>query len=138
MNTAENKAVFLRCGSHEAEAEEDGGSARRCERRAAKYGAAKTNRPAGGLVHGHVLDQASARPDGLPMKTLNVSRAKAGFSGIARRVIKSREPVLVKTPTGYVQIVPFDVPEFVPPAEAGSIRLTDREVALANTLGETL
>jgi hypothetical protein len=72
------------------------------------------------------------------MKTLNVSRAKAGFSGIARRVIKSREPVIVKTPSGYVQIVPFDVPEFVPPAAAGSIRLTDREVAFANSLGETL
>ncbi len=47
----------------------------------------------------------------LNMKTLNVSRAKAHFSGIARRVIKSRESVIVKTPAGYVQIVPFDVPK---------------------------
>ena len=72
------------------------------------------------------------------MKTLNVSRTKAGFSGIARRVIKTREPALVKTPSGYVQIVPFDVPEFVPPAQQGSIQLTDREIELANQLGETL
>jgi hypothetical protein len=72
------------------------------------------------------------------MHTLNVSKAKSQFSGIARRVIKRREPVLVKTPTGYVQIVPFDVPDFVPPAEKGSIKLTEREIALANTLGETL
>jgi len=72
------------------------------------------------------------------MKTLNVSRAKAQFSGIARRVIKNRESVIVRTPAGYVQIVPFDVPEFVPPAIKGMIKLTDREIALANTLGETL
>jgi len=72
------------------------------------------------------------------MKPLNVSKAKAGFSGIARQVIRSRESVVVKTPAGYVQIVPFDVPDFVKPAEKGSIRLTDREIALANKLGETL
>ena len=72
------------------------------------------------------------------MQTLNVSKAKAQFSGIARRVIKQREPVVVKTPTGYVQIVPFDVPDFVPPAEKGTIKLTEREIALANSLGDTL
>jgi hypothetical protein len=72
------------------------------------------------------------------VQTLNVSKAKAQFSGIARRVIRSRESVIVKTPAGYVQIVPFDVPDFVPPAEKGSIKLTRREIALANTLGETL
>ncbi len=72
------------------------------------------------------------------MQTLNVSKAKAQFSGIARRVIRTRESVIVKTPAGYVQIVPFDVPDFVPPAEKGSVKLTEREIALANTLGETL
>ena len=72
------------------------------------------------------------------MKTLNVSRAKAQFSGIARRVIKNRETVVVKTPAGYVQIAPFDVPEFVPPAEKGSIQLTTREIDLANKLGASL
>lgn len=72
------------------------------------------------------------------MQTLNVSKAKSQFSGIARRVIRTRESVIVKTPAGYVQIVPFDVPDFVPPAEKGSIKLTEREIALANTLGETL
>lgn len=70
--------------------------------------------------------------------TLTVSKAKAQFSGIARRVIKTRESVLVKTPAGYVQIVPFDVPDFVPPAEKGSIKRTKEEVELGNTLGETL
>jgi hypothetical protein len=72
------------------------------------------------------------------MKTLNVSRAKAQFSGIARKVIKTRETVIVKTPSGYVQIVPFDVPDFVSPAAKGSIRLTDEEIDLANTMGDTL
>ncbi len=72
------------------------------------------------------------------MQTLNVSKAKSQFSGIARRVIRTRESVIVKTPAGYVQIVPFDVPDFVVPAEKGSIKLTEREIALANTLGETL
>jgi hypothetical protein len=72
------------------------------------------------------------------MRTLNVSKAKSQFSGIARRVIRTGESVIVKTPAGYVQIVPFDVPDFVPPAEKGSIKLTEREIALANTLGQTL
>lgn len=72
------------------------------------------------------------------MKTFNVSKAKSQFSGIARRVIKHRESVIVRTPAGYVQIVPFDVPDFVPPAEKGSIKLTAREIELANTLGEAL
>jgi hypothetical protein len=72
------------------------------------------------------------------MQILNVSKAKSQFSGIARRVIRTRESVIVKTPAGYVQIVPFDVPDFVPPAEKGSVKLTEREIALANTLGETL
>lgn len=70
--------------------------------------------------------------------TLTVSKAKAQFSGIARRVLKTRESVLVKTPAGYVQIVPFDVPDFVPPAEKGTIKLTDQERWMANNVGETL
>ncbi|MDD2762759.1 MAG: hypothetical protein PHE83_02160 [Opitutaceae bacterium] len=72
------------------------------------------------------------------MKMLTVSRAKAQFSGIARRVLRKREAVIVKTPAGYVQIVPFEVPEFVPPAGKGTIQLTEREIALANSLGESL
>ena len=87
---------------------------------------------------GQPLDHPLVISHFLPVKTMNVSRTKAGFSGIARRVIKTREPVIVKTPAGYVQIVPFDVPEFVPPAEKGTIQFTDREIDLANKLGESL
>lgn len=72
------------------------------------------------------------------MTTLTVSKAKAGFSGIARRVIRTKQPVMVKTPAGYVQIVPFDVPEFVPPAKKGWYKPTAEELHRANTLGDAL
>jgi hypothetical protein len=72
------------------------------------------------------------------MTTLTVSKAKAQFSGIARKVIKTKQPVLVKTPAGYVQIVPFDVPDYVPPAENGWYKPTAEEIRLGNTLGESV
>jgi hypothetical protein len=70
--------------------------------------------------------------------TLTVSKAKAQFSGLARKVIKTRESVLIKTPAGYVQLVPFDAPDFVPPAKRGTIRRTEQEIALGNAVGESL
>jgi hypothetical protein len=84
------------------------------------------------------LDYFMVRIKTKHMTTLTVSKAKAEFSGIARRVIKTKQPVMVKTPTGYVQIVPFDVPEYVPPAEKGWYKATADELRLANTLGEAL
>ena len=72
------------------------------------------------------------------MTTLTVSEAKATFSGVTRRVIKTKNPVLVRTPTGYVQIVPFDMPEYVPPSKPGDFDFSDAHIALSNTLGETL
>lgn len=72
------------------------------------------------------------------MTALTVSKAKAGFSGIARRVIRTKQPVMVKTPSGYVQIVPFDVPEFVPPAEKGWDKPTQNELHFRNTFGDAL
>jgi len=84
------------------------------------------------------LDYFMVRGKTINMTTLTVSKAKAGFSGIARRVIKTKQPVMVKTPTGYVQIIPFDAPEFVPPAERGWYKPTAEELHLANTFGESL
>ena len=72
------------------------------------------------------------------MTTLTVSKAKAGFSGIARKVIKTKQPVTVKTPTGFVQIVPFDVPEYVQPSEKGDFAYSEDAIRLANSFGETL
>ena len=72
------------------------------------------------------------------METFTVSKAKAGFSELTRRVIRSRKPVLVRTPAGYVQISPYDLPEEVPPAPRGSLgKLTRAELALVESFGET-
>jgi hypothetical protein len=72
------------------------------------------------------------------MTTLTVSKAKAQFSGIARRVIKTKKGVIVSTPTGSVQIIPYDVPEYVPPAEKGAFTYSADAIRLANTFGESL
>ena len=73
------------------------------------------------------------------METLTVSKAKAGFSKVTRKVIKSRQPVLVRTPAGFVQISPYDLPEEVPPAPRGSLgKFTAEQYRLHNTVGESL
>jgi hypothetical protein len=72
------------------------------------------------------------------VKMLTVSKAKATFSGIARNVVRSKKPVIVRVPDGFIQIAPYDLPEEVPPFQAGSLKLLPREVELHNTFGETL
>ncbi|HEY9248644.1 MAG TPA: hypothetical protein VIO38_05915 [Rariglobus sp.] len=67
-----------------------------------------------------------------------MSKAKAQFSGIARRVIKTKKGVIVSTPTGSVQIIPYDVPEYVPPSEKGAFTYSADAIRLANTFGESL
>ena len=53
------------------------------------------------------------------MQLLTVSKAKAGFSGLARQIIRKRETVVVRTPHGLIQMAPYDLPEGVPPAPRG-------------------
>ena len=72
------------------------------------------------------------------MVMLTVSTAKAQFSGIARRVVRSRKPVIVRVPDGFFQIAPYGLQVEIPPAPAGTLRLRPREVALHNTFGESL
>lgn len=72
------------------------------------------------------------------MEVLTVSKAKTGFSQVTRRVIKLRKPVIVRTPAGFVQIAPYDLPEEVPPAPPGSLKLSREELRLHNTFGESL
>lgn len=72
------------------------------------------------------------------MNMLTVSKAKAQFSGIARKVVRSRKPVIVRVPDGFIQIAPYDVPEEVPPAPRGTLKLTRNELKLHNTFGESL
>ncbi len=74
----------------------------------------------------------------LSMNMLTVSRAKAEFSGIARRVVRSKKPVVVRVPSGFVQIAPYELPEEVPAAPPGSLKLLPRELELHNTFGESL
>ncbi|WP_404424407.1 hypothetical protein [Nibricoccus sp. IMCC34717] len=72
------------------------------------------------------------------MELINDSAAKANFSRITREVIARKQPVTVRTPTGIVQIVPYDLPSEIAPAPKGSIRMTKREIELANSLGDSL
>ena len=70
------------------------------------------------------------------MKTITVSKAKAQFSGIARRVVKTKQPVMISTPAGLVQLIPWDLPAVVEPFGPGTIRMSDEELRLANSFGE--
>ncbi len=72
------------------------------------------------------------------MTMLTVSKAKAQFSGIARKVVSSKKPVIVRVPNGFIQIAPYELPAEVPPAPAGSLHLLPQEVELHNTFGESL
>ena len=71
------------------------------------------------------------------MKTITVSKAKAQFSGIARKVVKTKQPVTISTPAGYVQLIPWDLPAVVEPFPEGTIHLTSEEIELSNSFGET-
>jgi len=72
------------------------------------------------------------------MNMLTVSKAKAQFSGIARKVVRSRKPVIVRVPNGFIQIAPYELPEEVPAFPKGSLELMVRETELHNTFGEAL
>lgn len=72
------------------------------------------------------------------MEMLNVSKAKAHFSGIARKVVRSHKPVIVRVPDGFVQIAPYELPQEVVPFPKGSLDLLVRETELHNAFGETL
>ncbi len=72
------------------------------------------------------------------MQMLTVSKAKSGFSRVVRGVIKSRKPVVVRSPAGFVQIAPYDLPEEVSAWPLGTVRLTPEERKLHQSFGETL
>ena len=74
----------------------------------------------------------------LAIPVLTISKARATFSGLARKVIKTKNPILVRTPAGYVQIVPFDMPEYVPPSKPGDFDFSDAHINLSNAFGDTL
>ena len=72
------------------------------------------------------------------MEMLSVSNAKAGFSGIAREVIRTKKTVIVRVPHGFIQIAPYELPAEVSPAPKGTIKRTAREIELGNILGDAL
>ena len=72
------------------------------------------------------------------MQMLTVSKARASFSRVSRGVLKTRKPVVVRTPKGLVQIAPYELSDEVPPAPRGALKLLPREIELHNTFGETL
>jgi hypothetical protein len=72
------------------------------------------------------------------MQTRTVTKARASFSRVTRGVLKTRKPVVVRTPAGLVQIAPYDLADEVPPAPPGSLKLTPQEIALHNTFGDAL
>ena len=72
------------------------------------------------------------------MDTITVSKARAGLSGILRKVIRTRRPVVVRTPAGFVQIARYDLPAEVPEAPRGALgKYTAEQYRLMNTLGES-
>lgn len=69
---------------------------------------------------------------------LTVSKAKAKFSGIARNVVRSKKPVIVRVPNGFIQIAPYELPEDVVPFPQGTLDLLPRETTLHNSFGDSL
>jgi hypothetical protein len=84
------------------------------------------------------LDPAVSRDLPWRMQTLSAAKARAGFGRVARKVLKTRKPVIVEMREGLVQIAPYDLKEEVPPAPRGSLKLTEKEIWLHNNFGETL
>ncbi len=72
------------------------------------------------------------------MQTLRAAKVRASFGRVTRKVLKTRQPVIVETREGAVQIAPYDAVDEVPPALPGSLKLTDEEIWLHNHFGETL
>lgn len=72
------------------------------------------------------------------MNMLTVSKVKAHFSGIARQVVRSQKPVIVRVPNGFIQIGPYEIPQEVPAFPKGSLKLLPRELELHNSFGETI
>lgn len=72
------------------------------------------------------------------MELLSVSKAKTQFSQVTKNVIRTKRPVVVRTPHGLVQIAPYELPEEILPAPRGSLKRSREEITLGNTFGESL
>jgi hypothetical protein len=77
--------------------------------------------------------------DEIPRVTaLTIDEAKATLGRIARGVLRSKKPVIVRTSDGFIQIAPYKRSEKRTAPRVGSLRLLPRELELHNTFGDSL
>ncbi|MBL9186499.1 MAG: type II toxin-antitoxin system Phd/YefM family antitoxin [Opitutaceae bacterium] len=69
------------------------------------------------------------------MSTLTVNEAKAKFGRLADRALRTGKPVLVKRKGRIVQIVAHTPFEPLPHYPVGSLKVTEREIALDRFAG---
>jgi hypothetical protein len=69
------------------------------------------------------------------MSTLTVTEAKAKFGRLADRALRTGKPVLVKRKGRIVQIAAHTAFEPIPHYPVGSLKVTDREIALDRLAG---
>lgn len=72
------------------------------------------------------------------MKALAIAEARAALGSIARDVLRSKTPVILRTRYGFIQIAPYEGPNRRTAKSSGSLRLLPRELELHNTFGDSL
>ncbi len=69
---------------------------------------------------------------------LTIAEAKATLDSIARDVVRSKTPVIVRTRYGFIQIAPHEGWGKRAAKNTGRLSLLPRELELHNTLGESV
>jgi hypothetical protein len=72
------------------------------------------------------------------MKALTVHEAKAHLGKIAREVLRSQIPVIVRASGGFIQILPYKYSGKRTALKVGRLDLSPREMELHNTFGDSL
>jgi len=72
------------------------------------------------------------------VKALTSAKARATLGSIARDVLLSKKPVIVRTGHGLIQITPFECSREMASQRGWSLHLLPRELELHNTFGESL
>ena len=72
------------------------------------------------------------------MKALRIAEARSTLGKIARDVVGSKTPVIVRTRYGFIQIAPDGGPNRRTAKSSGRLGLLPRELELHNTFGDSL
>jgi hypothetical protein len=72
------------------------------------------------------------------VKALTITEAKATLGRIARDVVRSKTPVIVRTSDGLIQIAPFRRSRVGTDQRDRRLNLLPRELELHNTFGDSL